>query len=283
MTTRPVSKSEASMKQKIFIHENELPTTPAIRVELDETRSETFKTNKTPSHQVKSHRYILMALTILVLLLFGFFVSDWYLRTPNEQWIERLGTAIDRSVLRLETNGSMGTGFIVASYGNEHLVLTNRHVVGESHDVRAVLRSNKSVQATVVGFPSDKSVDLALLRITASGLRPLGPIGTFSSVRPGAEVVAVGHPLGFDYTITDGIVSAKREGLLLQTTAAISPGNSGGPLIRRDGAVVGVNTMIVNRAIFGQSLCFAIRADYLLEDSNWQFSNNCTELLNQIR
>jgi serine protease Do len=175
----------------------------------------------------------------------------------------------------------VGTGFVVASHGSEHLVLTNRHVVGETTHVRALLRSGAAVEGTVVGYPRNDDVDLAILRINAPGLRPLGPIVAFSSVRPGMDVAAIGHPLGLDYTITNGIVSAKRDGLLVQTSAAISPGNSGGPLVRRDGGVVGVNTMVVMPE-YGQSLGFAIRADYVLDRSRWHFVSDVTELLERV-
>ena len=272
-----------SNKTKITIQKDDLPTTPVLRVELPELSAEPSPTPTTQTHRVRSRqRYITIALAVLLLLLLGIFFLTWRPWLSNEQWTERLATSVDRSVIRIESDDGVGTGFIVASRGNEHLVLTNRHVVGTSPYVRAVLRSNISVRAIVVGFPSNKDLDLALLRINSRGLQPLGRIAVFSSVRPGAEVAAVGHPLGLDYTITDGIVSAKREGLFLQTTAAISPGNSGGPLVRRDGAVVGVNTMVVLPE-FGQSLGFAIRADYLLDHSRWQFVSDVTDLLDRVK
>jgi len=272
-----------SNKSKITIQKDDLAAEPVLRVELPELSAEPSPTPTTQTHRVRSRqRYITIALAVLLLLLLGIFFLTWRPWLSNEQWTERLATSVDRSVIRIESDDGVGTGFIVASRGNEHLVLTNRHVVGTSPYVRAVLRSNISVRAIVVGFPNNKDVDLALLRINSRGLQPLGRIAVFSSVRPGAEVSAVGHPLGLDYTITDGIVSAKREGLFLQTTAAISPGNSGGPLVRRDGAVVGVNTMVVLPE-FGQSLGFAIRADYLLDHSRWQFVSDVTDLLDRVK
>ena len=271
-----------SNNSKITIQKDDLPAAPVLRVELPELSTEPSSSSTTQANTVTSrHRYISIALAAFVLLLLGFFFLTWHYRPSNEQWTERVAATADLSVIRIESNDGVGTGFVVASRGNEHLVLTNRHVVGKSPYVRTILRSNTSVRAAVVGFPRNKDVDLALLRINSRGLQPLGPIAAFSSVRPGTEVAAVGHPLGLDYTITDGIVSAKREGLFLQTTAAISPGNSGGPLIRCDGAVVGVNTMVVLPE-YGQSLGFAIRADYLLDRNRWHFVSDVTDLLERV-
>ena len=104
---------------------------------------------------------------------------------------------------------------------------------------------------------------MALLVIEAAELKPLGRIASYGSVHPGLEVAAVGHPMGLDFTITDGIISAKRGGVFLQTSAPISGGNSGGPLVSRDGKVVGVNTMIVKPEV-GPSMAFAVRADLVL-------------------
>lgn len=170
---------------------------------------------------------------------------------------------------------------IVASKGNRHLVLTNRHVVGDSKSVRVLLRSGVSVQGAVVGYPNDHNVDLAIVQMSAAGLQPLGPIASFQSVQPGMAVAAVGHPLGLDYTITEGIVSAKRDGLYVQTSAAINPGNSGGPLVRSDGSVIGVNTIVVI-PVYGQSLGFAVKADYLLDRSRWQYMADVSDLLNCV-
>jgi S1-C subfamily serine protease len=142
-------------------------------------------------------------------------------------------------------------------------------------------RSLRSVTGQVVGLPQDGEIDLALLEVVGSGLRPLGRIAPFGDIRTGERVVAIGHPLGLDYTITDGIVSAKRSGLLLQTSAAINPGNSGGPLVNRSGHVVGVNTMTVDPEA-GHGLGFAVRADLVLSDQAWTFSRDVRALLQRI-
>lgn len=271
----------APQNPKITIRKGDLAEAPALRVEIPSTDREQPAVPRSQALPAGTRRRILllsvMALLVLALGLL-FLVRPW---SSGEQWTERVALDADRSVVRIESRDGVGTGFVIASRVGEHLVLTNRHVVGEANQVRVVLRSGAAVQATIVGFPKDGEVDLAILQVNAPGLRPLA-IADFSSVRPGIDVAAVGHPLGLDYTITSGIVSAKRDGLLVQTSAAISPGNSGGPLVRRDGAVVGVNTMVVMPE-YGQSLGFAIRADYVLDRNRWHFVSDVAELLEQVR
>ena len=271
-----------SQNPKITIQKVDLSEAPILRVEIPSPDREPPAAPRTGIWSAGARRWTsLLGVTAFLVLLLGLLsvLRPW---SSDEQWTERVAAEADRSVVRIETPDGFGTGFVVASHGNEHLVLTNRHVVGETMHVRAMLRSGAAVQATVVGYPRSNDVDLAILQMNAPGLRPLGPVAAFSSVRPGMDVAAVGHPLGLDYTITNGIVSAKRDGLLIQTSAAISPGNSGGPLVGRDGAVVGVNTMVVMLE-YGQSLGFAIRADYLLDRNRWHFVSDVTELLERVR
>ena len=267
---------------KITIRKSELSDAPVLRVELAELASDQMPVSTASLSKLVAHRKtILFACLILFVILLFAFVSLLSLWNSGERWTERLAENADRSVVRIETNGGVGTAFVVASDGQHQLVLTNRHVVENSPNVLAVSRANISVRATIVAFPNDKDVDLALLRIKSPGLRALGPIASFNSVRPGMEVAAIGHPLGLDYTITDGIVSAKRNGLFLQTNAAINRGNSGGPLVRRDGAIVGVNTMFFGDEL-GPSYGFAIRSDYLLDRNRWHFLSDVTDLLERI-
>ena len=142
---------------------------------------------------------------------------------------------------------SSGTGVIMDASG---YIITNAHVVEDASEIRVLLTDGRELQARCVG--SDMLSDLAVLRVTASGLVP-AVFGDSDKLRVGDEVVAIGDPLGVELrgTMTDGIISGinrdiksgNRTLTLLQTTAALNTGNSGGPLVNCYGQVVGINTM----------------------------------------
>ncbi len=150
--------------------------------------------------------------------------------------------------------GALGTGFIVSSDG---YILTNNHVVEGSERLTVGLPDRRIFTAKVIGH--DPATDVALIKIDATGL-PTLPLGNDSTTQVGDAVMAVGNPLGLNFTVTSGIVSAKgrnRElrGLFndryaivdfIQTNAVINPGNSGGPLVDMSGRVIGINSAIAS-------------------------------------
>jgi serine protease Do len=162
---------------------------------------------------------------------------------------------------------STGSGVIVS---NDGFIITNAHVVEGSRSIRVKLNGKRvgrsSVfDAKIVG--SDRSLDLALLKIEAAGLKPL-PFGNSVDVKQGQFVLAVGSPLGMENSISLGIVSSSSRQLseddpriFIQTDAPINPGNSGGPLVDVQGRLVGINTFIVSQSGGGEGVGLAIPSD----------------------
>jgi S1-C subfamily serine protease len=210
---------------------------------------------------------------------------------PKTNWVESIARRARESVVVIQIDDSMGAGFVVASRGREHLVLTNRHVLTSeagfwthatiSSSCRVVLETGESLPGQLVGLPKDDEIDLALVMVRAAGLRPLGPIAAFESSHVGERVAAIGHPLGLSFTVTEGIVSAKRAGLYLQTSAVINHGNSGGPLVNEQRQVIGVNTLNFDPGE-GPSYGFALRADLVLQTDKWNYLTDVSDLLRSI-
>ncbi|HKY23456.1 MAG TPA: trypsin-like peptidase domain-containing protein, partial [Vicinamibacterales bacterium] len=155
-----------------------------------------------------------------------------------------------------------GSGFFFTPDG---LLLTNSHVVHRSRDIRVLTYEAEEFLADVVG--DDPDSDLAVIRISTSNA-PHVQFGRSANLKIGQLAIAIGNPFGFEHSVTAGVVSAVGRSLrattgrliedVIQTDAALNPGNSGGPLVDSRGAVIGVNTAIIPGA---QGICFATASD----------------------
>jgi len=202
------------------------------------------------------------------------FLLDAYSQTVTSI-VERLGPSV--AAVRIagdEASAGSGSGFVFTSDGylltNSHVVRAGRAPTAGAPDLRFTVALGDGTESAADWVGDDPDTDLALLRVGAAARTALAPatLGSSADVKRGEIAIAIGNPLGFEHTVTAGIVSALGRSMrastgrlipdVIQTDAALNPGNSGGPLLNSRGEVVGVNTAIIRGA---QSICFAVAID----------------------
>ena len=187
---------------------------------------------------------------------------------PNDPGAEMLRRFFGMPMLpspETRRHTSLGSGFIISADG---YILTNNHVVDHADKVTVRLQDRRTLTAKVVG--TDPTYDIALLKVDAGGALPTVTIGNSRGLQPGQWVLAIGSPFGFDYTVTQGIVSAVGRNLgqrdqpytsFIQTDVPINRGNSGGPLFDLQGEVVGINSQIYSNTGDYLGVSFSIPID----------------------
>ena len=168
----------------------------------------------------------------------------------------------NRQTKKREHIPGTGSGFIISSDG---YIVTNNHVVDNASEIKVALSNGNEVSAVLKG--KDPSTDIAILKMDVGQVKSL-QFSDSKNLQPGQIAIAIGNPMGLQFTVTAGVVSALGRSLraengrliddVIQTDAALNPGNSGGPLLNSGGEVIGVNTAIING---GQGLCFAVSSN----------------------
>ncbi len=177
--------------------------------------------------------------------------------------VDRVGSAVVRVEPQISGRlAGMGSGVIISPDG---LLLTNSHVMQGAREARLTGPDGRPIHARVIG--DDPDTDLALLRADSDNL-PFATLGDSKLLKRGQIAIAIGNPLGFEATVTAGVVSALGRSLraksgrliddVIQTDAALNPGNSGGPLVVTSGEVIGINTAVI---VGAQGICFAVASN----------------------
>jgi S1-C subfamily serine protease len=195
-------------------------------------------------------------------------------RVYLDAYSEAVASVVDTvgpAVVRVDTRGrdgqpgrgGVGSGVVISPDG---LVLTNAHVAAAAREIRLSDTEGRTTEARILGI--DPDTDLALLRADAARSLAYAPLGNSKELRRGQIAIAIGNPLGFESTVTAGVISALGRSLrgttgrmiedVIQTDAALNPGNSGGPLVSSRGEVIGINTAVILGA---QGICFAVASN----------------------
>jgi S1-C subfamily serine protease len=184
------------------------------------------------------------------------------------------------SVVTVRTSAAQGTGFIVSPNG---YIVTNAHVLADSNgnlasDIQVITNNQNTLNAQFIGY--DGNLDIALLKIP--GQYSALTLGNSNGVQVGDKVIAIGDPLGLQFSVSEGIVSAiNRQGAnginaYIQTDASLNPGNSGGPLINSQGQIIGINNFKISG---GENLGFALESNFVKQAINNISQQNLNQTL----
>jgi len=197
--------------------------------------------------------------------------GDGALLDAYSHTVSTVAETVGPAVVRVDTRqaggqagrGGIGSGVVISPDG---LVLTNAHVVNGAKEIRLSDTEGRTTESRLLGI--DPDTDLALLRADAARSLAFAPLGDSKALRRGQIAIAIGNPLGFESTVTAGVISALGRSLrsvsgrmiedVIQTDASLNPGNSGGPLVSSRGEVIGINTAIIMGA---QGICFAVASN----------------------
>jgi len=177
-----------------------------------------------------------------------------------------------KSVVTVKTNSGLGTGFVISNENNSGYIVTNAHVLADpfgklASGIRVITYDKDIINADFVGYDGD--FDIALLKIPRE--LSILELANSDDVQIGERVIAIGNPLGLEFSASEGIVSAvHREGqngvnAYIQTDAALNPGNSGGPLINKNGKVIGINNFKISGS---ENIGFALESNYIKKSIN---------------
>src|SRR5262245_34776476 len=204
-----------------------------------------------------------MSRTAIIFLLHAACALPLRADQPDERTVEKLADSVRPSVVVITTPGrddkrsGLGTGFVVG----EGLIATNHHVIGEGRAIVVETADGKKHPAVAV-HAHDRNLDLAVVRVDVKGL-PILPLADSSKLKDGQALVAVGNPHGLKHSVVSGVLSGKRdiEGRsMLQLAMPVERGNSGGPVVDREGRVVGV---ITSKSAVTENLGFAVAVNAL--------------------
>ncbi len=169
-----------------------------------------------------------------------------------------------KAVVTIKTDVGQGTGFIIT---NDGYVVTNAHLLSGGKTIESTSYEKNKIPTELIGY--DANLDVALLKI--EGVYSFLELGNSDRTQVGERVIAIGNPLGLQFSVTEGIVSgihrpgANELNIYIQTDAALNPGNSGGPLIDKSGKVIGINNFKLGS---GESLGFALESNYIKDAVN---------------